>query len=74
LQLHQLALETQQFLEIKMPIEGFPFGRLADLRPQPAQSAVVELHLDFFVDVVHHFAMDAILQRVSRNWVGLVHD
>src|SRR6476659_7846218 len=29
---HQLTLETQQLLEIKMSIEGFPFGRLADLR------------------------------------------
>jgi hypothetical protein len=71
LQLHQFTLEKQQLLEIKMPIEGFPLSRLADLRPQPTQSAIVELHLDFFVDVIHHFAMDTILQRVSRNWVGL---
>jgi hypothetical protein len=32
LQFHQLTLETQQLFKIEMPIQGFSYIRLANLR------------------------------------------
>src|SRR5262249_10564476 len=71
LQLHQLALQAKQLLEVDATIERRRLGMLGDLGQQLGQAIVVDLHLELFVDGVEHLAIDAMEPRirvVGHGW------
>src|SRR5215813_9835078 len=61
LQLHQLALQAKQLLEVDATIDRLRLRMLGDLGQQLGQAIVVDLHLEFFVDGIAH----------SRRWSWL---
>ena len=61
LQLHQLALQAEQLLEIEAPVDGLA-GRMARRSSASAsQAIVVDLQLQLLVEAVEHFRVKAIV-------------
>jgi hypothetical protein len=71
LQLHELALQAQQLLEVMLAIH--PFFDIGDghCAFEPEEAVVVELHLDLFVKRVLEVGVD---QLAHVGAVGLGHE
>ena len=57
LQLHELALETEELAEIAPPIQRPVVGLGGGLGQKVRQAVIVELHLELFVQAVEEFLL-----------------
>jgi hypothetical protein len=70
LELHQFALQPKQFRKINPTIESRLLGMVGDV----GQAIVVDLDLEFLVEAVDHFALDALRETacIARFLTGHV--
>ena len=73
LQLHQLALQAKQLLEVDAAVNGVALGIAGGFGEQLVEPVVVKLHLQFFVERVGEVGGDAVVQRVGVDDLGVVH-
>ena len=67
LQPHQLMLEAEKLPEVEAPVELLALGMLFHIGEHRLQAALVDLHLEFFVEAVGEFLPDASqLRRFKR--------
>jgi hypothetical protein len=59
LQLHQLALQAKQLLEVDVTLEGLLLAMLGHFAEELGQPIVVDLELELLVDGLEHLAIDA---------------
>ena len=59
LQLHQLALQAKQLLEVDMTLEGLLLAMLGHFTQELGQPIIIDLELELLVDGLEHLAVDA---------------
>ena len=67
LQLHQFALQAEQFLEIHPPVDGLLRGVAGKLVGQRVEAIVVDFEFQFLVETVQHLRVDAIVASIRRH-------
>ena len=60
LQLHQLALQPEQLLEIDAPVDALGAGVVGGLGQQLVEPVVVQLHFVFFIEAVGQIELDTL--------------
>ena len=67
LELDQLALQTQQLLEIKLARQGAVRFKMFGPRQEVGKLIVLELELDVLVEIVLDLGVDALLELAGRT-------
>ncbi len=73
LELDELALQTQQLLEIKRPRQRIVHLKMFGLRQEVGELVVLELELDVLVEIVLDLGVDALLKLADRTLFDRAH-
>jgi hypothetical protein len=61
LQLHELALQSEQLFEVEAPVQCIPVRMLGDVDEELVKSIVIDLHFELFVEAVSQLLPDALV-------------
>ena len=73
LQLHQLALQPEQLLEIDLAIDGVAPGRIGRVVDGGVEPVIVEFQLQLLVKRIGHILANALAQRGFGGQIGCGH-